>query len=371
MTEIERTDPVVAGAAKIKKRAGIDVLRVADSSNFLHGVSGDDRATDNQVLDSVGIADCRRDAAREVAPSQAVRARHAADFVLDDGAVLDFHVSVRHVDAPAAPVARRQQERWQARRRLGEISRDRGVRQFEALLLADAAAVRVHAGAVGEQSADAVAADRRLVDGRCRPGVPGATDGVHAATRGTAAKHRVAAHDASLHDHEVCIDCATECAAIPRRFEVAGHVVVVEIAVREAGRAPHRDSSPTCQRPGLRVCSGDRGRVSHAAAARDRDIRERKIAVDGQYARAGLRTADPCERDAPRKTGSIDDDILSRFQRRSTVIPIEIADQIRDGAAGLVTNAHHLALQQRVFVCDDRQRDRASVKCGIESDRLP
>jgi hypothetical protein len=83
------------------------------------------------------------------------------------------------------------------------------------VLVADAAAVRVHAGPVGEQATDAVAADRRLVDRRYRSHMPGATDGIDAAASGTAAKHRVAADHATLHVHQIRIDGATESAAIP------------------------------------------------------------------------------------------------------------------------------------------------------------
>ena len=159
VAEIEDTDPVVARTAEVEQRTGVDVLRVAAPADLLHGVSRDDRVADDQVLGGVCIADCRRDTTGEIAPAQAVGARHTADFVLDDRAVLDLEVTVRHVDATTAPVAHRQQEPWQARRGLGEIPRDRAVRQLQRIPVADAATVRVHTGPVGEQAADPVAAD--------------------------------------------------------------------------------------------------------------------------------------------------------------------------------------------------------------------
>ena len=86
----------------------------------------------------------------------------------------------------------------------------------------------------------------------------------------------------------------------------------------------------------------------------------------------GWLAARPGDRDARAgRLGRVDDDVLACLQRRAPVVAIEVPDQVRDRAAGLVADPHDLALEHRVLVRDDRQRDRAAVEGGVEGDRLP
>ncbi len=315
------------------------------------------------------VADRRGDAAREVAPPKAVGPRAAPHGVLDDRDALQLHVAVGHVQSAAAPVPHGEQERRQARRRLGEVARDRRVGDAQGVALADAAAVRIDAAAVGEQPADGVAAHRRPIDRGQRPRVAGASDRIHAATGRAAAERGIPAHRAALHLDDVGIDRSAEGPAVARRVEVTLDVVVVEPAILQPGDSPDGHGTATRERPRLIVGIHDREPLRHAAAAGDVHVDEGEIALDRQH--ACRRTAGPGERDSRREVGRVDHDVLPRDQCRAAVVAVEPADEVGDRAARLVPDTHHLALEPGVLVRDDRQGHRAAVEAAVEANGLP
>jgi len=370
LTEVEDAEAVVPHAAEVEERAGEDVLSVDVAADLVDRISGDDAVADDHGLDGVGVADGRCDAAGEIGPGQAVGAGHAVHLVLDHGRALQDEVAVRHVDAAAAPVARGQQEAGQAGRGLGEVPRDGAVDDLQRLGIADAAAVGVDAGAVGVEAADAIAGDRRALDGRGGSEEACPADGVDAAAGCPAAEDRIAADDAVAHLDDVGVDGAAEGAAVPRRVEVAFDVVVVEPAVEEPGHAPDGERPAPGQGPRLGVRITGRDVLGHAAAAGDRHAHEGEMAGDGQHAGVAGGASGPGEGDARRQSGGIEHDVLARVECRAAVVAVEVADEVGDRAAGLHAHAHDLALEDRVIFADDGQDEGGAVEARIEDDGL-
>jgi hypothetical protein len=292
-------------------------------------------------------------------------------LVLDHGDPLQLQVPVRDVDATSAPVPRREHEGRQPRGRLDEILRNRAGPHDQPLAIPDPAAVGVHAAPVGKKSADAVACHSGLLDHRRVQRRLRAAHGEYPTARGTAAEHGVAADHAALHVDDVGVNTAAKGATVARWVEIALHVIVVDRAVAEPRSPPDRDPPAARQCPGLVGGATGRKRLRNVYSARDRDVAQCEVAVDRKHASGVACPPGPGNGNARRQVRGVEYHVLASVERRTTIVAVEVADQIGNRSARLVPHAHHFALQDRVLFADDREHDGSTVEPRGELDGLP
>ena len=344
----------------------------SNAIDLVNRVTDDNGLSDNHVFHGMRIADGRRDAAGHVRLVQLIGARSSEHLVLDDGAALNPHVAVGHVQSTTTPVADVQQIEQERRkyRRFDEIPRERAVVDMDFRGSSDATSIRIDAPAVGKKSGDAIFRDRRLTDRRNVNTRIAPTDGENAASGRAATVNRIAADNAVIHHHGVCVDAAAVGSAVTGRIGIVTHrVIIVDGAVAQGRYAPDRNSRTSRKRRCLivvRVLADICRNIKHAVAARDRHVRQPEIPGHRKDPR-GVRTI-PVQRDAVFKIGRINDDVLVGEQRRSPVIPDEVADE--KGDVVRVVKAHHLTDECRVFFTDEQQIDRAAIEGLIEIDPL-
>ncbi len=158
-------------AAEVEDGAGKNILRIhaadriaarVDTINLVNGIPDDNGMTNHHIFHGVGIADGRGDAARHICFTQFRDPRFPKYLIFDNGAALDLHVSVGHIETATSPVPDIQQTKQKTRecRRFDKIPGDGAIFYMNSGRQSDTAAIRVHTTTVGKKSGNSVFGDR-------------------------------------------------------------------------------------------------------------------------------------------------------------------------------------------------------------------